>query len=283
MASAAQRIAVTGGNAGIGLALCEQLVLEHGCHVYLGSRSADRGQAAVDAIAKQIPAGATGSVELLVVDVGQDASVAAAASAVQASLGGDKLYALVNNAGVGWSQATGPDDVVNTNLLGTKRMCAAFVPMIAGRIVNVGSGSAGGYVSRVAGARQAALCTPPANWQAIEAMLQKSEDNMTGLGSEADTNGAYGLSKALVASYTMLLANEHPAILSSCCTPGFIDTKLTAGFGASKTPAEGTVAIKHCLFNALGGNGWYFGSDAVRSPYHFMRNPGEPEYDGALP
>ena len=30
--------------------------------------------------------------------------------------------------------------------------------------------------------------------------------------------------------------------------PGFIDTKLTAGFGASKSPEEGTAAIRHCLF-----------------------------------
>ena len=30
-------------------------------------------------------------------------------------------------------------------------------------------------------------------------------------------------------------------------------------------------------------SGWYFGSDAVRSPLHFMRNPGEPPYDGQVP
>ena len=37
------------------------------------------------------------------------------------------------------------------------------------------------------------------------------------------------------------------------------------------------------LFGDLEGNGFYYGSDAVRSPYHFMRNPGEPEYDGVNP
>ena len=39
-------------------------------------------------------------------------------------------------------------------------------------------------------------------------------------------------------------------------------------------------ALKKCILEELGGNGWYFGSDGVRSPLHFMRNPGEPEYDG---
>ena len=46
---------------------------------------------------------------------------------------------------------------------------------------------------------------------------------------------------------------------------------------------QGTVAIKKLLFDELQGNGWYYGSDGVRSPLHFMRNPGEPAYDGVVP
>ena len=34
-----KRVLVTGGNAGIGLALCRQLCVDHGCHVIMGSRS----------------------------------------------------------------------------------------------------------------------------------------------------------------------------------------------------------------------------------------------------
>ena len=94
---------------------------------------------------------------------------------------------------------------------------------------------------------------------------------------------AYGPSKAGVSSYTMLLAAEHPELTISACSPGFIDTKMTAGYGASKSPEEGTYAIKTLLFEALEASGWYYGSDAVRSPYHFMRNPGEPVYDGVPP
>ena len=61
--------------------------------------------------------------------------------------------------------------------------------------------------------------------------------------------------------------------------PGFIDTKLTAGFGASKSPEEGTAAIRHCLFApvvdegaaaAADGtglrSGWYFGSARLQPP-----------------
>ena len=42
------------------------------------------------------------------------------------------------------------------------------------------------------------------------------------------------------------------------------------------------------LFLCLGdvptpaGQGWYYGSDAQRSPLHKYRDPGEPPYDGNL-
>lgn len=52
------------------------------------------------------------------------------------------------------------------------------------------------------------------------------------------------------------------------------------GKGADLTPEQGTVSIRHCLFNQLQGNGWYYGSDAKRSPLHLKRDPGEKEYDG---
>lgn len=69
----------------------------------------------------------------------------------------------------------------------------------------------------------------------------------------------------------------------STVSPGFIATNIVAGFGASKPPEQGTVAIRKCLFEKLNGNGWYYGSDGLRSPYHYMRNPSEPEWDGIVP
>lgn len=56
-----RKILVTGANTGIGLALTKQLVKDHGCHVYLGSRSVERGQRAVDEVKRE----AGDSVELL--------------------------------------------------------------------------------------------------------------------------------------------------------------------------------------------------------------------------
>jgi NAD(P)-dependent dehydrogenase (short-subunit alcohol dehydrogenase family) len=278
----AKKILVTGGNSGIGLALCTQLAVEHGCHVFMGSRNIERGEAAVKSIA--IPEGCGGSVQLVEIDVGTDSSVQAAASSVKAALGDDTLAAIVNNAGIGLAVSSSTDETINTNLYGPKRVCEAFGPILSpteGRIVNVGSGSGPSYVSNCPKEVQPMYCTEPVSWAQVESWLTLSADGKTGKDSEADSSGGYGLSKALLASYTMVLAKENPQWLVSCCTPGFIDTKIVAGFGATKPPAEGTVAIKHCLFDELGGNGWYYGSDGERSPFHFMRSPGEPIYDGS--
>lgn len=132
------------------------------------------------------------------------------------------------------------------------------------------------YTSGQSDADKRMLCNPDkVSWEEIEDYAKKNANRQY--------LDVYGLSKALLACYTGYFAQQHPKILSSCVTPGFIDTQMTAGYGASKSPEQGTLAIKHCLFDELSGNGWYYGSDGVRSPYHFMRNPGEMAYDGNAP
>jgi len=50
-----------------------------------------------------MPEGCKGKIEVIVVDVADQASVLSAAQALKEKLGDDKLYALVNNAGAGIS------------------------------------------------------------------------------------------------------------------------------------------------------------------------------------
>mmetsp|Transcript_34847 Transcript_34847/g.107860 ORF Transcript_34847/g.107860 Transcript_34847/m.107860 type:complete len:197 (+) Transcript_34847:143-733(+) len=69
----AKTVLVTGGNSGIGFALSKLLATEHGCAVLLGSRDEKKGSDAVAAIKKL----GGKSVELVVIDVASDASVAA--------------------------------------------------------------------------------------------------------------------------------------------------------------------------------------------------------------
>lgn len=95
-----------------------------------------------------------------------------------------------------------------------------------------------------------------------------------------DAFGDYGLSKSALSVLGMTQAKMHPNVTFSTVSPGFIDTKLVAGMGAKKPPSEGTVSIRHCLFQQLAGNGWFFGSDAKRSPLHTTRDPGTEEFKG---
>lgn len=82
---------VTGANKGIGKHIASQLAAA-GFTVYVGSRDADRGRAAVAEIG--------GRARLLVLDVTDEASVTAAAEQVEA------LDVLVNNAGIGRTRDT---------------------------------------------------------------------------------------------------------------------------------------------------------------------------------
>lgn len=295
------RVLVTGGNQGIGYALCQQLVLKHNCDVILSARNPQKGKEAVSKINDAIGTGGTsssctGTVTFLELDTSDDASVvAAAASLVDTNT---NLQAIINNAGIGLN--TGQSgDILSTNLFGPKRVCDNFIPLleasderssggrrIAPHIINIGSGSGPNYVSSVRSQHdKAMLCGGPEStctWADIE---DHANNNIS------SGRDVYGLSKSLVACYTGLLARTYsPKLLVSCVTPGFIETQMTSGWGASKSAQEGTVPILKCLFGGddddktqYYGSGWYYGSDGIRSPYHFMRNPGEPEYDGINP
>ena len=116
----------------------------------MGSRSLERGKAAMDNL------GLKDSMELVQCDVSDDSSVAAAMATTKASLEarGAKLFALVNNAGVGFRtapQGSPKDqflDILNVNYNGVVRMSEAFLPLIdpeQGCIVNCGSGAGPGW------------------------------------------------------------------------------------------------------------------------------------------
>ena len=168
-------ILVTGGNQGIGYALCKQLATKHNCHVYLTARNADRGNEAVSNIRKL-----GGSADFIQLDVSSESSIQTAASLAREKLSSsDKhqsLYGIVNNAGIGVNTAAS-GDVMKTNLYGTKLMCDNFIPLLdadKGRIVNIGSGGGPNYVSGICRDNKAdakMFCSPYSNemtWEWIE-------------------------------------------------------------------------------------------------------------------
>lgn len=269
-----KRILVTGANSGIGLALTKQLVKDHGCHVYLGSRDVIRGQKAVDEVKKT----SGDTVELLNIDVSNEDSVRSAAEALSSKLGSEKLYGLVNNAGTGFMHPTKAAEILDTNTRGPRRVVNHFLPLIdeeCGRIVNLGSGGGPNFVSNIRNKKDKQRYLEPMSESQIE-------DEITKILSLNDDYAAYGGSKALLACYTMELANKHPNLMISIITPGYIKTAMTKGGGATKEPHEGTLCLKKVLFEDLPSSGWFWGSDGLRSPLHWMRNPGEPEFDGVV-
>lgn len=282
-----RRIVVTGANKGIGLAIVQSILEGHGdTFVYLGSRSAERGIAAVQALVTAHPGWAE-RISLLQIDVSDSESVTRAAGEVPGP-----VYGLVNNAGI----AQGPlANIIAVNVAGVRQVCDAFLPKLqeGGRVVNVSSASGPNFVATRDAATQR-LLTDPDSWDTVDAYLTRclaqEETDGTFSASAMSNGGSYGLSKALVNAYTILWARENPGLHINACTPGFIETDLTRAFAVAlgrtpqemgmKPPADGARSTVHLLFGELSGNGWYYGSDAVRSPMHRYRSPGDPPYTG---
>jgi len=92
-----KRILVTGGNKGIGKAICEKLLKDwNDTVVLLGARDAERGHAAIQDIVREV-GDCRERLQLVVVDTSSDASVKQAAAKLEAE---PPLYGIINNAGV---------------------------------------------------------------------------------------------------------------------------------------------------------------------------------------
>jgi len=206
---------VTGGNKGIGYAICKGLASYHengaSIKVILGSRDEAKGREAAEVLKKEGL-----SVVSHQLDVSKQESVDRFAEFVKKEYG--RCDILVNNAGVGSdlgvpfmeSSIETIKEITETNTYGVLRMIKAFYPMMKvnnyGRIVNVSSGA----------------------------------------GQLSDMNGksvGYRLSKVSLNALTKIVADESKGtnILINATCPGFVDTDMTKNLPGSKkkTPDEG--------------------------------------------
>ena len=208
MAEAARIALVTGGNRGIGYAICRQLA-SHGLGVVLAARDASKGKAAAKALQDE---GLT--VEFHRLDVTSCRSIRACVAAVAERRG--RIDVLVNNAGILRdprgsrfldSKLDTYRDTLETNLYGPLQLAQAVVPLMKanryGRIVNMSSG------------------------------LGQLAEMGTG-------TPAYRISKAALNALTRILAAEFQAsnILVNSMCPGWVRTGM-GGEGAPRTPEEG--------------------------------------------
>lgn len=287
-----KRILVTGANKGIGLAIVRAILEQHDdTFVWLGSRDLARGESAAAQLVEGRPAWKA-RLEVIALDVADERSVLAARDRIAAS--GQKLYGLVNNAGVGHASGLGLADILDVNVLGVQRTCAAFLPLLeeGGRVVNVTSAAGPSFVATCSDERKRFFLDPETTWPKLRAFI----DECIALGGDKEAFAAkglgdgapYGLSKACANTLTLLLARENPKLKINACTPGFIETDMTRPYAVSqnksaaelgmKPPSEGAKAPTFLLFGEVEGNGRYYGSDAQRSPLDRYRSPGSPPF-----
>lgn len=291
-----KRIFVTGANKGVGFAIVRAILEKQDTFVFLGARSKERGERAIKELISDNKEWAE-RVELLEIDVSDEESIKGAAKRMKERFDEEQpLYGLVNNAGIGLGSAD-MRGVLEVNTWGPKRVFAAFEPLIkrpGGRVVNIASASGPNFVARCSQERQRQFTNPEITWEEIEEVMEEALEidreggdfAAAGLGDGAP----YGLSKALVNALTIWQARENPELKINACTPGYIETDLTRPFAerqgvkpsqmGMKPPEEGTKSTLFLLFGEPGGSGWYFGSDAVRSPLDRYRAPGDPAYQG---
>lgn len=272
-----KKVLVTGGNKGIGKATCQMLLEQYpDVHVLLGSRDKGRGEEAVKDITSAVGADkCKGRLEFIELDTGSDESVASAAAQIK-----DKLYGIVNNAGV-----HSKDDVsltVNTNYLGPRRVNDALLSKMerpGGRIVNIGSASGGMFMTGCSDKDLVAKLNEP--WTIAGGISELDEISKSN--PKTGAVDAYGFSKALVAAYTWILAKEEPDLIVNSVTPGFINTDMTSGWGATNSTAKGAIPPVWLLMSddlTKVPTGRYYGSDCKRSPLNVYRGPGDPVYEG---
>ncbi|GMI35015.1 hypothetical protein TrCOL_g9090, partial [Triparma columacea] len=142
------RVVLVNWRVSIGKAICKKILeTQPDCQVLLGSRDEERGSAAVSSIISTLPPSSSSRITSIPLDVSSPSSIASAFSLVSQSHP-EGLYAIVNNAGVGFGRTI--KETVTTNTLGPKRLNDAFIPLLkqeGARIVNIASASGPNFVS----------------------------------------------------------------------------------------------------------------------------------------
>jgi NAD(P)-dependent dehydrogenase (short-subunit alcohol dehydrogenase family) len=225
---------ITGANKGLGFETARRLIAA-GHTVYIGSRDAERGRRAAEQLGAR-------AVQL---DVTDDASVEAAAKAIEADGG---LDVLINNAGIEGRGAgnivIGAADVTadmmretfETNVFGTVRVTHAFLPLLqrsaAPVVVNLSSGLAS--LARVTDAG-----TPTYAYPGV----------------------AYPASKTAVNMITVQYAKAFPNMRINAVEPGFTKTDLNGNTGIQTVEQGAEIIVRMAQVGPDGPTGGYFDAE----------------------
>jgi NAD(P)-dependent dehydrogenase (short-subunit alcohol dehydrogenase family) len=228
-------VLITGANKGIGFETARRLA-DIGMTVLVGARDRGRGDHAVTRLSERSP-----TVHLVVLDITDPASIAAAAEDVGARFG--RLDALVNNAGIGNASASPSTQslpamrtLFETNLYGAIAVTQAFLPLLerapAARIVNVSSSLGSLRLAADPTSRIAA-------WNALF---------------------GYSASKTALNAFTVRLAHELRAKnikVNSAC-PGYVATDLNRHQGVRTVEQGAAIIVRLATLPDGGPTGGFF-------------------------
>ena len=127
MSSSRKTVLVTGGNNGIGLAVCQLFAAQPNYHCIMASRSLEKGQKALASIQSS---NSSSAISLVQLDITSDESISAAVEEVKAKHG--HLDVLINNAGVcpmDFSRSI-LRDCLETNAISPAVVTQAFAPLL---------------------------------------------------------------------------------------------------------------------------------------------------------
>ena len=260
-------IIVTGGNTGIGYESVKELA-RAGAKVYLAARSTEKAQAAIKEIKAELP---DGQIEFLQLDLMDLAATKAAAESFSSKEA--KLDVLMNNAGImAVDYKLTKDRIeqqIQTNHVAPFLFTMLLLPKLqaasAPRIVNVSSIAHKAFFKAAGNSF---------------ASTEHLNDEKSGPWER------YGQSKIANVLFSMKLAQSYPAIISTSCHPGNIDTTLYRGkpllslamkasalVGAFLKPADGALTQLYLATAPDVENGAYYVPIALKAQTNSLATP----------
>ena len=257
-AAANRLIVVSGASRGLGVGICRQtLALDPCAEVVIAARSLEQATAVRDELLTTVAT--TQRAHALQLDVTDDASCQAAATALDAMGPADRPISLVNNAGVAydlpWFPAPWPaaaaTETLAVNLYGAERLTRALLPRLLGsmdgRVVFISSGGGRINMRRMADAPRDQLLSENLTWPDIRTLgdtftreyeeaaaaacaTREAEAQLPFLSASGLWLQSYGFSKACLGAYCQLIARTHPTLLSVACSPGFVKTDMASTY-----------------------------------------------------
>lgn len=271
---------VTGGNKGIGFEVCRQLAL-NGVEVILTARDEKRGMAAVEKLKES----GLSNVIFHQLDVTDPSSIAPLADFIRARFGkldilvnnagilGSIIDSKFHNASSPTydEKVEYPNDVpewlkkflhesyemaeecLKTNFYGTKDVTTILIPLLqsskSGRVVNVSSTL--GQLKHFSNEKlKRVLCdiddlSEEKLINLSRTFLKDFKEGLLDANNWPTILSAYKLSKALINSYTRILAKKYPTLCINCVHPGVVKTDANHHVGTMTTEegAKGPVMI----------------------------------------